>query len=102
MGILHALIFGADGACIDMGISSLLPAVAAFMTAVVVLQLLGSRLLRALLGRNDPVARVDRAKTEPKPAKQVTPTGRRLERSGGRRGTDPKYDDGPIRSTRPM
>ncbi|WP_341368602.1 hypothetical protein [Yoonia sp. BS5-3] len=50
VSILHALIFGADGACVSIGISSLLWAFGAFMVLVVIAQFAARKLWNALLG----------------------------------------------------
>ena len=51
VNIFEALIFGAEGACLDLSMGSLLGGVALFMGAVVVLRFLGARLVRALLSK---------------------------------------------------
>ena len=54
VSILRALIFGADGACVDIGPTSLLGGVAVFIGAVVLLRFAGATVLRRLfpsLGR---------------------------------------------------
>ena len=38
VSILHALVLGTDGACIDVGLPSILPAVLAFVVVVVALR----------------------------------------------------------------
>lgn len=54
VSIFEAVIFGANGACIDISLSSLLGGIAMFATAVIVLRYVGSRLLHRLLGLDRP------------------------------------------------
>lgn len=49
VSIIEALIFGANGACIDLGLPSLLGGIALFIGAVVVLRVIGSAVLRRIL-----------------------------------------------------
>ena len=54
VSILEAVVFGVDGACIDIGLASLLGAVVAFIFCVVGLRVLGSRLLKRLFPSRRP------------------------------------------------
>ena len=61
VSILTAVLFGADGACVDIGPTSLLTGVALFIGAVILLRYVGASLIRRIfpsLGRkenlNDP------------------------------------------------
>lgn len=55
VSILHALVFGAEGACVDIGLASLLGGVAVFVGAVVVLRFVGARIVRRVLGQRQKV-----------------------------------------------
>ncbi len=107
MGLLHAIVFGADGACIDLGVSSILPVVAIFMTVVVILQLVASRALRALFGRQSSGGRIKRkvrnARKHSRDAAKVVPRAEQpADRGSEKRTGNGKYDSGPIISTRRM
>lgn len=99
VGILTALIFGADGACVDMGLRSVLPALLALGAGILVLQLAVRAViwgvLRALFHRparardGDALAQADAARPRHAPP----------EPSRGRVGkTDP--DGGPVKTRR--
>lgn len=45
VSIAESILFGADGACVDLGVASLLGGVALFVGAVVALRFLGSAVL---------------------------------------------------------
>lgn len=49
VSIVEALVFGANGACIDIGIGSLLGGIALFVGAVVALRFVGARVVRRIL-----------------------------------------------------
>lgn len=61
VSILEAVLFGADGACIDLGMASILTGVALFMGAVLALRVAGSFALRRLFSG----LRRDRSKIAP-------------------------------------
>lgn len=46
VSILQAIVFGADGACVDIGLFSILGGVALFMALVLLLRFVGSAILR--------------------------------------------------------
>ncbi|MEL7149726.1 MAG: hypothetical protein AAGK71_03280 [Pseudomonadota bacterium] len=48
VSILEALVFGANGACVDIGMYSLLGAVAAFVGCVILIRLVAMRVLSKL------------------------------------------------------
>lgn len=77
VSVLHALIFGAGGACVDVGLGSLAPVFPVFVGAVLVLQFAARRALAALFPKGDKA-----------PAPE--PRGPLL--------NGPDYDGGPIRS----
>ena len=83
---LEALILGADGACIDLGLGSILGLVAAFVAAVVILKVTGRTLLNLVFAR--------RRKLEIQPFPPTRDDPRNLDPSA--------LEQGPIRSTRPM
>ncbi|EBA13500.1 hypothetical protein [Roseobacter sp. CCS2] len=56
VSILYAIVFGADGACIEMSTTSILTAFGAFMVLVVILQFFARWLWRKLIQRPDPIA----------------------------------------------
>jgi len=99
--ILEALLFGTDGACLDLGMPSIYWSVAAFAVAVVVLKVLG-RLAITLLtsgirsalrsGEPQPLAS-DRTEASHRTTPAATPSTGRIGK------TD--YDGGPIKSLRP-
>ena len=58
VSIVEALVFGANGACVDIGLGSLLGGIALFVGVIVALRFIGSALLRRVLpsGRASPTA----------------------------------------------
>ena len=83
VSILQAIVFGADGACVDIGVFSILGGVALFMALVLLLRFVGSAILRHAFRS------LQRTKTSPK--QQVAdPTSQALQRM--------PYES-PIRST---
>lgn len=83
VSILEAIFFGPNGACIDIGLTSLLGGVVLFIAAVVALRLLGSALLRRAIPalRRRP-SELMAASSEPHP-----------------NGLDPMPYESPIKST---
>ena len=77
--LLYALLFGTDGACIDLSTASIVALAAGFMAGVMALQFLARQLLRLVLRR---------------------PPGPRRAVPAGAADSRP-YDGGPIRSARP-
>ncbi len=56
VSMLYAAVFGADGACIEMSVASILTAFGAFMVLVVIAQFLARLLWRKLWQRSAPIA----------------------------------------------
>ncbi len=56
VSLLHAILFGADGACVDVGTGSIVAFVAAFMVCVVALKILGRRVIGLVFRRSGPGA----------------------------------------------
>lgn len=62
VSVVESIVFGADGACVDLGIASLLGGVALFIAAVVALRFVGMSVLRSIF----PSLRRENAATEKK------------------------------------
>ncbi|MEJ8562750.1 hypothetical protein QTO30_17035 [Yoonia sp. GPGPB17] len=83
VSILYAIVFGADGACIEMSTASILTAFGAFMVLVVIAQFFARRLWQKLTQRPAPIEDTS-----------IDPSGDTPFRD------DPNYRDSAIRSTK--
>ncbi|MEL7344882.1 MAG: hypothetical protein AAFN59_08475 [Pseudomonadota bacterium] len=88
VSLLTALVFGANGACVELSPASLAPFIVAFILAVVVMQYLARRLIAMIFV---PPAKPDTHPSAP-PNAPLTKRGALLD--------GPTYDGGPIQSTR--
>ena len=100
VSILRALVFGADGACVEIGLWSILPVAAAFVLGVVGLQF-GARMLLYMIFERRARARIRpgaHAVAQPVPEPPAQPP----EPAPAPRGRVGKtaYDGGPIKTRR--
>ncbi|MGR3511926.1 MAG: hypothetical protein ACU0GG_04125 [Paracoccaceae bacterium] len=86
VSLLEAILFGADGACVDLGLPSLLSALAVFVVGVVVLQWAARRAVRGLFPNRRSAEPSFTPHPAPKPAPEDT-------------GLKPLPYESPIKST---
>ncbi|MEO0830258.1 MAG: hypothetical protein AAFY03_07330, partial [Pseudomonadota bacterium] len=72
VSLLEAIVLGADGACIDIGLFSLLSALTVFVGGVVVLQWAARRVLRGLFPNQRSAQSPLQPHPAPKPEQQDT------------------------------
>ncbi|MEM9970949.1 MAG: hypothetical protein AAF762_07600 [Pseudomonadota bacterium] len=94
VSFLWAMIFGAGEACVDMGVTSLVTAIVAFMVAVAALRFVGSWVIRRAFSA--PSARELPPLPDTPPLAKMPPPADPPRRKPG---SQVKPDDGPIKST---
>ena len=71
VSIIEAILLGADGACIDIGLTSLLVAVALFIGSVVALRTIAAALVRRIFPSTKSKNVVSENLTDPAPNKEL-------------------------------